>query len=68
MSGIQPLYPSPSSVRTLVALCSICATFATSFTLLRVYAKWRYLKLMLDDLFMCGAAVSPRQRRFRRLD
>jgi hypothetical protein len=58
MSTHDPIYPSPSSVRTMVAVCSTCATFATLFVLLRMYVKWRYVKVLLDDLFVFGAGVS----------
>jgi hypothetical protein len=58
MSANDPIYPSPANVQAMVAVCSICATLATVFVCLRMYAKWRYVNLMLDDLFMFGAAVS----------
>jgi hypothetical protein len=54
----DPLYPSPAHVQTMVAVCSTAATLATLFTGLRMFTKWRYINLMLDDLFMFGATVS----------
>jgi hypothetical protein len=58
MSTDDPIYPSSANVQAVVAVCSTMATLVTLFTGLRMFTKWRYINLLLDDFFMFGASVS----------
>jgi hypothetical protein len=66
--GSKDVYPSVRIANTIIAICAVTGIFALVVVILRLYTKWRYVKIKWDDRFMTIAMVRLMLKIFPQLD